>query len=248
MKYIICILLLSPLSHLVAQKNISGCPLIETFIKGHPYEEKLESSFFTRDFEITVSDSSYKVVSFTITWDSQNGDTAFIHERVYRGNTVKMKKVDNGYEDVIIPPATAITIENVWVKKGNDSCKSAGLAVYLCDAATAEKEKQYIPCVARVQGLGRNASVYSSFFLRDFSLELSDPSYSISSFDIATEDTETGDLTTATIKGNRILIMQPENLRVVSKLGRGSVLTFENIIVNKNGRTYKVRPTVLYIK
>lgn len=244
MRFIAGIFLLLINFNLRAQTNIPACPTVDLFIKGHPYREKFEPSFFEKDFQLALSDSSYSIVSFMLVWDHGN----YINERAERSNTVRIKHPTNERYNLVVDTNCTITLEKIKIQKNGDTCQIRVVALFVTSKTKADEDKEFIPCVARLPGYARDPVVYARIFLKDFSLELSDPSYTITSFDLTYEDFETLELFAATIKGNHVSITRPDVIRVLSHVRPGRVVVCENITVTKDGKVYKVRPLLLYVK
>lgn len=244
-KHLAIVLLFLPGYQVYAQKPKNNCPSIETLIKGRPYEEHIEKEFFEKDVELTLSDSSYRITSFAAVWNEPDGTLV---ERVYQGHIFKIASPRGDPYTFRSKKGCILTFQFVRFAKGKDTCSAAGIVVHITSKDSADKEKENIPCVARVAGLGRNPAVIANDIANGFTIELSDPSYTVINFDISAEDPETGDLLIAPVKGN---LVSPANTRVANVLKsvrRGMVLICENITVMKNGKLYKIRPLNVYVK
>lgn len=97
----------------------------------------------------------------------------------------------------------------------------------------------------------RRKSKGSSFY-KEFELELSDPSYKILSFQMTWDVKRKGMLVSRKIKGSLVSV-EIEDDNVENKMNYslhtiepGGLITFETILIEKNGICYKVKPFIIY--
>ena len=99
-------------------------PLLENdsvYIRGKQGKRKINRKFFRRKFELTVSDRSYKIVGFYISWND-------LHARIYkRGNKgakvspeiAASKSEKEKYSLRNLEPGVVLVFDCIIVKRGN---------------------------------------------------------------------------------------------------------------------------------
>jgi len=107
-------------------------PLLEedsVYIKGKQGKRMINRKFFRKKFELAVSDRSYKIVGFYITW---NDLRAKIYKRGNRGAKVSpeieaTKSEKEKYSLKNLEPGVVVAFDCIILKKGNEYFKSSPL-------------------------------------------------------------------------------------------------------------------------
>jgi len=89
------------------------------FIKGYKNEKQISREFFKNDFELTASDSTFKIIFFRFSWNDSNT----IFQRKNNGNMVKVempnynKPDKENYSLRNIRPGAYLVFECIQVEK-----------------------------------------------------------------------------------------------------------------------------------
>jgi hypothetical protein len=251
MKY--CILLLITFFSFAASaqtdssiKKLPNGTVPVAFIKGHRYEQKISAELFKKDFELALSDSSYEIVSFVVNWD--DSVTNIISEKLNYGSVVKMPEFD--------PTLATISVNSVGFFE-KIVIKKNGQLYYACSfvykVAGKQELEKYLKTLARCEvaslGTYQNSSTIVSpvYFNNSLELILTDPSYSIVSFELEVAD-RSGDYATTTINSKTIELDKDGVTRKLRSLTAGCFVGLSKIKLSKNGKIYEAAPFALYVK
>ena len=94
---------------------------ISVYIKDQQYETYIKRKFFRKKFELSLSDSSYEIVQFIITWgDPRNGN---MYVRLNHGKMVTPELTDSSilnkenYSLEKVNPGTYLVFDCIIIKK-----------------------------------------------------------------------------------------------------------------------------------
>lgn len=210
------------------------------FVKGHPYEVKLEREIFSRDFELCTTNPEYTVVDFFTSWDYKNGD---IVERRSIGS-----KITVNVNDSTPTEADMIVFDHIIVKKGKEYFVTPSQVIMLVDSITAQRYKKELAlCVVLVNGHVRMKTINAPGFQNDIIVELTDTSYKLIDFNLIVNQPD-GTFTSTTITAHQIVLDKDYTTKLLKGLIPGSTVSLEDIRVIKNGRQYQMPEYEIYVK
>jgi hypothetical protein len=246
--YIIVFVLSGPCMGYGQEKDTISCKglaqfEVTAFISGHQYENYFDKDLFKKDFNLALSDSTYTIVSYNVSWDHKQ---SVIYSVVIKGSHVPVTEKNYTLND--LDTGSAVAFDCITIKKGKVVYMAPAFVAYTTTTGRAEQlRKNIVPCVAYIQGYKNNNSAPYTLFRNDLVLQLSDSSYKIIDF-VLTWDNEDGELISAVFSGNKILVNRDAKTDLSRKLRPGSTVTIDNIRVEKNGKLYKAKSFVMYLK
>jgi hypothetical protein len=108
---------------------------ISIYIEGHQNEESIKRKFFRKKFELSLSDSSYEIVQFTITWgDFRKGN---LYERLNHGKAVTSELTDStitdkkNYSLEKINPGTYLGFNCIIIRKEGKFFRLPSFVIYV---------------------------------------------------------------------------------------------------------------------
>lgn len=246
MKFFLLPLFLFYTLYSIAQNNQGAArrfvpETIIAFVKGHPYEEKIDAFSFKQTarkgmLELVLSDSNYKVVSYTFTCDDS--------DNIYScPNTGSLMLSPFGIRSLnYIPNNSLITFEDIRVCKDSQYYYVLPLVLSLTDSTTAKQYREtHALCLAYLRSYRNSNSLRSGTITTDLVLSLTNPSYELLSFELNLTDEDGNELSTI-INGNTIHLEKDFVTRTLNRLKAGSFFSIENIKVSKNNRPYTLKP------
>lgn len=249
MKKIILAALL--LSQLAVQAQADSVPqrlfmheTVTVFIKGRPYQNTIEKDFFKNDFDLALSDTTFKIVRYLATWDDTLGK-------------LHAMPVDGAHMMANVPGQSlgalgnVIAFERVIIMdtKKREFFAAPTFVVNLSDVATADKAREGLAfCDAFLTGYKNQVNLSYAVFQTDQFVELTDTSYHLTGFDLELEDEKEGEIVKTHIKGNRIPVEKDDVTRLLKRLRTGDSVIIKNIKAEKDGETFNVKDLVIYIK
>ena len=215
---------------------------VTAFVEGYPYQSIIEKSFFTNDFNLALSDSSYKLVRYLVSWADTSGR---IHAFPVTGSLMMANHPDHSLGEL----DALIAFEQIIITRDKKFYRVPAFVITLADRATAEKAREDLAlCQAWIAGYKQQSTLSYTVFSKDVLLELSDPSYQLVDFDMVMEDEQEGETVKTRIKGGLVRIEKDEVTRLLKRLRPGDTILFENIRAEKDGNLYRVQPLTIYIK
>jgi hypothetical protein len=216
------------------------------FIKGHRYEHKLSNQLFKKDFELALSDSSYEIISFHVNWDDNL--TNVITQKINYGPVVKMP----GFDPTLatIPVNSIGFFEKIAVKK-NGQLSYARSFIY--KVVSDQELENYLATLARCEvaslGTYQNGTNITApvYFNNSLEVTLTDPGYSIISFELEVAD-RSGDFFTTVITSKTIELDKDDVTRKLRSLTRGCFVGLNKIKLFKDGKIYETAPFALFVK
>lgn len=223
--------------------RISMHEAVIAFVKGRPYQNTIERNFFNADFDIALSDSSFKVVRFMATWADTLGK---LHAYPVSGSRMTAS-------DPVHPLAALddmIAFERIIImSKDREFFAAPTFVINLSDEIAAEKAREGIAfCDAFLKGYKNQVTLSYAVFSSDQWLELTDSSYHLIGFNLILEDEQEGETVKTYIKGGRIPVEKDEVTRLLKRLRAGDTVTIKNITAEKDGEVHNVRDLIIYIK
>jgi hypothetical protein len=241
-------LLLAMLPVMIAgAQTIQKAPVV-AFINGNPNISLVDKDFFKTDFEVQLSDSSLEIVSFFITWHTEDA----IHARPVKGSIVRIGGDFSRLSDLSLK--APVTFENIKVRKrqavaaADTSFSVPPFYVTTTDAETARRHRQNLaPCYPFLASHGGKDILWVRELLSgDFILKLSDPSYTIVGADM--EIFAAGQSYDVPLSGDRVGINHPVAGPHIRRFAPGSSLLFTNVKASKNGKIYDLKNVNVYIR
>lgn len=221
-----------------------GTPQFEVtaFISDHQYQGFFDKDFFKNDFTLALSDTTFTIAGFRISWT----DNKSIFAAPIRGNKVPV--IEKNYSLNKLDTGLYVAFDCITIQKNNSYYKVPSFIVNTTTANRAELIRKDIPvCYTYIAGYRNNNSASHTIFRSDLLLQLTDSSYKIIDFEITWDDGES-DLQSAKFHGNKILVNRDLITSSLKRLIPGSTVTIENIRVEKNGKIYKAKDMVMYLK
>jgi hypothetical protein len=209
----------------------------------------VDKDFFKTDFQLLLSDTSFEVVGFRITWSTENT----IEERRVEGPWVRI--TGSFISLASIPAEMPVTFENILVRKrrrvsaGIDSAfQIKSFYVTTTDAETSRQHRKNLaPCTAFLASHGGKEILWVRELLSgDLVLKLSDPSYTLvgAELEIVVGD----DLFYVPISGDRVGLNHPEAGQYLRRFKPGSSVIFTKIKATKDGKTYILKNVNVFFK
>jgi len=215
---------------------------VNAFIKGYQFENGIDKDILKNDFELGLSDTSYVIVHFSVSWEI--GESIYV--RTVTGNHVSV--TGNFGTLTQIDTGTAVVFDNIVIRKGQTFYWAPAFIAEAITSAQADAwKKDLAPCLVYIVGYKNNNTAPYTIFANDLLLQSSDPSYSIKSF-VVSWDRTAGDWASATFQGNKLTVEQNNNSSLFTDLRPGSTITIDGIKVEKDGKIYKVKPVVMYLR
>src|SRR5690349_575112 len=171
---------------------------VRAYIGGRQFEEMAEPTFFQKPGKLLASDSSYKIISFAMTWDDEEA----IHTRSIAGN--EFPNIEKDYLTSDLNRCCYVTFDHIKAKKKDSIFYIRSLAIKIMDASTVNTNRQnVVPCYAEVEGFS-GREVFSAAELRNgFSIVLTDRTFRLVDFELEVEDPDTEELKFHKINGNK---------------------------------------------
>jgi hypothetical protein len=213
------------------------------FIKGRPYQNTIERDFFSKDFDVALSDTSFTVVRYLATWADTLGK---IHAYPVSGS----RMTANDPSQPLSALDDMIAFERIIImNKNREFFAAPTFVINLSDEAAAEKAREGVAfCDAFLKGYKNQVTLSYAVFTTDQYLELTDNSYKLTGFDLILEDEQENETVKTHINGSRIPVEKDEVTRLLKRLRAGDTVTIKNIKAEKEGEILNVRDLIISIK
>ena len=151
--------------------------------------------------------------------------------------------------DSLVNSDGMLAFDNIIIQKGTYYYFVPAFVIYLADAAAAQTKRENLAvCYAFITGHRNNNVMFASLIFNDLTIELTDPTYKLVSFELLVEDEQSENLLRTQLYGSKIPVEKDEVTRMLRKQRPGNTVTIENIKAEKNGKIYHVSDIVIYIK
>jgi len=218
---------------------------ITAHIKGHLYESNIERDFFQNNFELVLSDTSYKIAKYNISWTAGDQYTVYIFQKLIKGP----KMVIGPANDSLVKSDGILAFDNIIIQKGMDYYKVPAFVIYLSEPSVAIKKREHLAlCYAYVSGSRNNNLMVASAVSKGLTIELTDTVYKMVSFDAELEDPTSGEIFKFKIKGNALLPEENNVKSLLTKQSPGCTIIIDNIKAEKDGKLYSVNSLPIYLK
>jgi hypothetical protein len=113
----------------IAQQKRINKPVCYSTIKGFYSGDKVSHSAFQADHTIELSDTSYKILDFTVMWDDINDEK--IHSVTYKGNRLLVNRDATSALLKKLIPGNTVTIENIKIEKAGKIYRATDIIMYI---------------------------------------------------------------------------------------------------------------------
>jgi hypothetical protein len=162
-----------------------GTPQFEVtaFISGHQYQDFFDKDFFKNDFTLTLSDTTFTIAGFRISWT----DRKSIFAAPVRGNKVPM--IEKNYSLNQLDTGLYVAFDCITIRKNNGYYKVPSFIVNTTTASRAALMRKDLPEFSvYIAGYKNNNTASHTIFRSDLQLQVSDTTYKIIDFEITWDE------------------------------------------------------------
>jgi hypothetical protein len=220
-------------------------PTIVAFLKDYPYETELESEVFRKEQQLILSDTGFKIISYSVSWNID------LNSGIYIGTASDNKILLRSENEVpILATGANVAFDLIRVKKNDSIYTVIPFVVKIVTPEQAAKSRKDLAfCDIRIAGRGAENPdmVYSHEFRDGFTIRLSDPSYELESFTLDIENPDS-ELMSTRLTNPQITIETNTVTKLLRSLRPGAIVLISNAKANKKGHIYNVRPFIIYVR